>query len=128
MNLLLDTHVFIWWSGISINLPKGIIREIRSKENTIILSVVSIWEIQIKLQLEKLRLNVSLKTLLETQQEKNDLQILKVDLSHVLELDNLPFYHKDPFDRLIVAQAKVEDLSLVSGDKIFLKYPVNVLW
>lgn len=83
---------------------------------------------QIKIQLGKLKLKTSLKNLVEQQQQTNDLHILPVELGHVLALSDLPAHHKDPFDRLLVAQAKVEEMSLVSADEKIHKYPVQILW
>ena len=95
--------------------------------NTLLLSVVSVWEMQIKIQLDKLRLNLSLKELIEGQQEANALQLLSVELAHVLALDSLPYHHKDPFDRLLIAQSIEEDVMLVSADSKFSAYPVKLL-
>lgn len=96
--------------------------------NSLFLSVVSIWEMQIKSQLGKLKLNLPLRELIESQQQTNGLQILSIALEHVLALENLPAHHKDPFDRLLVAQAVVEDASLVSMDSALTAYTVKLLW
>jgi len=98
----------------------------QDRQNVLLLSVVSIWEMQIKLQLGKLRLALPLKEIIETQQQTNSIEILPVTLAHVLALENLPAYHKDPFDRLLVAQAMVEGAVLVSGDPNIAKYGVQV--
>jgi len=94
----------------------------------VLLSVASVWEIQIKRQLGKLTLRMPLSDILKGQQETNGLLILPITLAHVLELDSLPAHHKDPFDRLIIAQARAEDAILVSGDSIFASYGVKLLW
>ena len=83
---------------------------------------------QIKIQLGRLKLNLPLAELVESQQQMNSLEILPVMLTHVLALQNLPTHHKDPFDRLLIAQANVEDVVLVSSDPVFTKYAVQVLW
>jgi PIN domain nuclease of toxin-antitoxin system len=83
---------------------------------------------QIKLQLGKLRLNLPLAKVIESQQQTNGIEVLPIILSHVLELDNLPAYHRDPFDRLLIAQARVEDAVLISNDPIFTDYSVKLLW
>ncbi len=93
-----------------------------------LLSVASTWEIQIKAQLGKLKLGLPLAELIENQQRINSLEILHIGLEHVLALDQLPPAHKDPFDRLLVAQARVEEVSLVTNDPIMANYPVNVIW
>jgi PIN domain nuclease of toxin-antitoxin system len=100
----------------------------QDRQNVLLLSVVSIWEMQIKLQLGKLRLALPLKEIIETQQQTNNIEILPVTLAHVLALENLPVHHKDPFDRLLVAQAMVEGAVLVSGDPNIAKYAVQVVW
>ncbi|GIK58369.1 MAG: hypothetical protein BroJett015_40320 [Chloroflexota bacterium] len=92
------------------------------------LSVASAWEIQIKSQLGKLRLTKPLPDIIRHQQEQNRLQILPVTLPIVLILDNLPLYHRDPFDRLLIAQANADQLTLVSNDNQFAPYPVSLFW
>ena len=100
---------------------------LEDETNDLILSVVSAWEIQIKIQLGKLKLSQSLKELIESQQEINSLQILSLELLHILALDTLPFHHKDPFDRLLIAQSIVEDITLVTGDNKLSAYPAKLL-
>ena len=85
-------------------------------------------EMQIKLQLGKLKLKLPLESLIESQQRQNDLQILSISLEHVLGLSSLPPYHKDPFDRLLVVQTNVEKAVLMTRDKAFLNYPVKLIW
>ena len=92
------------------------------------LSVASIWEMQIKLQLGKLTITMPLAELIESQQQTNNLDILPITLAHVLALQNLPLYHKDPFDRLLIAQAGIEEAVLISSDAVFAKYDVWLLW
>jgi len=82
---------------------------------------------QIKMQLGKLKLSLPLKELLTNQQDTNDLMILNVALTHVLTLDALPFHHKDPFDRLLIAQSIEEGLTIVSADSKFSAYSVKLL-
>ncbi len=128
MRLLLDTHAFIWWDSEPARLPPAVLAACQDLQNSLLLSVAGVWEMQIKLQLGKLQLIVPLGEMIETQQQSNNLEILPVRLAHVLALQDLPSYHKDPFDRLIIAQAGVEDAVLVSNDSLFTKYPVQVLW
>jgi PIN domain nuclease of toxin-antitoxin system len=92
------------------------------------LSVASVWEMQIKLQLGKLQFKLPLGDIIAGQQQANHIRVLPVTLSHVLALEGLPIPHRDPFDRLLVAQASVENAILVSSDKIFEQYPVQLLW
>lgn len=100
----------------------------RNPQNTVILSVASIWEIQVKSQLGKLNLQTPLLPLIEIQQRENNVQVLPIVLAHVMDLEHLPLIHRDPFDRILIAQARVEKAILASADRIFLDYPVTVEW
>ncbi|HBK22749.1 MAG TPA: PIN domain nuclease [Planktothrix sp. UBA10369] len=128
MKLLFDTHTFIWWDSQPNKLSQKAWALLQDRSSILLLSVVSIWEIQIKLQVGKLTLNRALLEIIESQQKINQIEVLPVNLDHVLALDSLPLIHKDPFDRLLVAQANVENAVLVSGDPIVAQYPVNVNW
>ena len=126
--LLLDTHAFIWWASEPKQLSKTAITLCQDRNNTLILSVASVWEIQIKTQIGKLKLNSPLNELIKKQKRINDLLILPIELEHVLKLGNLPDYHKDPFDRLIIAQSIAEKLIIVSKDSVMKKYSTNTIW
>jgi PIN domain nuclease of toxin-antitoxin system len=126
-NLLLDTHIFIWLDIASPKLPPKTAVLLADKSNILMLSVVSVWEMQIKVQLGKLNLNQPLAEMIASQQQTNQIQILPVTLPHVLALQNLPMHHKDPFDRLLIAQAIVEKAILVSDDALLTQYPVTIL-
>jgi PIN domain nuclease of toxin-antitoxin system len=128
MRLLLDTHTFIWWSGRSARLSPHALSLCGDPANTLLLSVVSVWEIQIKQQAGKLQLTMPLAHLIAGHQQSNSLQILPIELTHVFALDTLPMHHRDPFDRLLIAQAHVEGTVLVSHDAVFAQYPVDVQW
>lgn len=128
MKLLLDTHTFIWWDSAPSKLPPQVLALCQDPANEMWLSVASVWEMQIKLQLGKLQLKLPLKEIIEGQQQTNNIQVLEITLAHVLALESLPALHKDPFDRLLVAQANVESAVLISGDRIFEQYPVQLLW
>ncbi len=128
MKLLLDTHTFIWWASDPQKLSEKALAACENTENSLILSVASAWEMQIKSQMNKLSLDMPVKELIESQQKENDLKILPVDLKHIFELNNLPTIHNDPFDRLLIAQSNLEGLTLVSKDNKFSAYPVAVLW
>ena len=97
-------------------------------ENSLVVSVVSVWEMQIKQQLGKLKLRLPLAQLIAEQRTDNGLEILSVTLPHVLALENLPLHHRDPFDRLLIAQANAENIALLSVDAIFKHYEVNLLF
>jgi len=128
MKLLLDTHTFIWWDSEPTRLSAQALALCQDPENSLVLSVACLWEMQIKLQLGKLRLALSLRQIVESQQQTNRIEILPIMMPHVFALGNLPSHHKDPFDRLLIAQAIVEDAVLVTGDSMFSEYPVNVAW
>jgi PIN domain nuclease of toxin-antitoxin system len=128
MKLLLDTHTFIWWDSEPAKLSPQAIALCQDQQNSLMLSVASVWEMQIKLQLGKLKLALPLAELIESQQQTNHLEILPVLLTHVLALQHLPAHHKDPFDRLLIAQANIEDVVIVSNDPMFPKYTDKVVW
>ncbi len=127
MKLLLDTHIFIWWADEPEKLSANIFAALEDENNTLILSVVSAWEIQIKYQLGRLSLSQSLEDLIASQQQTNDLQLLPVEFRHRWGLQTLPQHHTDPFDRLLIAQAITEICTLVSADTKFPSYPVNLI-
>ena len=128
MNILLDTHVLIWLAMEPQNLSQQAKTILSNPNNTLFLSLVSIWEMQIKIQIGKLTLNVSLKKVIESQQQVNGLQILPIELAHIFALEVLPNHHRDPFDRLLLAQALVAQIPILSIDAIFEQYPVQRLW
>lgn len=128
MKVLLDTHTFIWWDNEPSKLSPLALKLCQDPMTSILLSVASIWEMQIKLQLGKLILKLPLTDIIFSQQQTNGIDILPVTLAHVIALQNLPTPHKDPFDRLLVAQANVEGTVLLSADSIFAQYPVTILW
>lgn len=127
MNLLLDTQEFIWWAEEPHKLSRTVYDAFHDKSNTLFLSVASIWEMQIKLQIGKLTFKQPLRRIIVMQKRQNDLRILPVKPKHIFALENLPFHHKDPFDRLIVAQTAVENFTLVSADSMIAAYQINIL-
>ena len=128
MKILLDTHAFLWWDSNPEKLGKTVADLLSQTENTVYVSVVSAWEIQIKKQLGKLSLTVPLAELMESQQQVNEVIILPVQLNHILALDELPTHHKDPFDRLLIAQARIEGMGIATADPVFSKYDIKVIW
>jgi len=127
MKLLLDTHIFIWWADQPEKLSRATLSALEDEANELLLSVASIWEMQIKIQLGKLKLSLPLKELVKNQQETNDLTVSPVTLTHVLALDALPSHHKDPFDRLLIAQSNADGLTIVTADSQFSAYSVKLL-
>ena len=128
MNLLLDAHAFIWLDGERQKLSPAAAEACSDSANALWLSAVSLWEIQIKMQLGKLTLRGSLADILREQAKVNGLQILSLHPAHVLELSGLPFHHHDPFDRMLIAQARHEGWDIVSKDSEFKAYPMRVIW
>ncbi|MFB8792311.1 MAG: type II toxin-antitoxin system VapC family toxin [Potamolinea sp.] len=127
MKLLLDTHTFIFWDSQPSKLSQRALELLTNKDHLRLLSVVSLWEIQIKHQLGKLTLNKTLEEIIFVQ-KNNFIEILPITVDHILALDSLPMYHKDPFDRLLIAQANIENAVLISCDSVFVNYSVKVEW
>ena len=123
MNVLLDTHTFIWWDSQAEQLSTEIVEFLLQPDTVKFVSVVSLWEIQIKSQLGKLSLNQPLEKIYRSQSE-NGISFLTVNPAHVFRLGILPLHHKDPFDRLLIAQAMTEGLTILTRDKIFNLYGV----
>lgn len=130
MKLLLDTHVFIWWDSDPSRLSETALTLCSDPTNEMLLSVASLWEMQIKHQLGKLHLHLPLADIVSHQQAANALTVLPITLAHVLALAQLPSpsQHRDPFDRLLIAQARCEDATLITADAMFASYPVRVAW
>ena len=128
MNLLLDSHSFVWWRDEPRKLSPTAFAEISNLNNDVFLSVVTVWELQIKIALNKFTIKGGLENAIKDEQQNNGFQILPVQLSHALHLENLPPHHKDPFDRLLISQAIVENMTLVSADANFGKYQMKLSW
>jgi PIN domain nuclease of toxin-antitoxin system len=126
MKLLLDTHTFIWWDSEPEKLSENALSMLEDASNTLMLRVVSIWEMQIKIQAGKLTIDNPLQQIIEHQQNANALLILPVETAHIYTLGGLSLHHKDPFDRLLIAQAIAEDTVIVTADKAFKAYPVKL--
>ena len=118
MRLLLDTHVLIWWLAEDERLSKRIRKQIINPENIVFVSAISACEIAIKKSLGKL----SVPDDLEIQIEQQSFEVLPITIKHGLYLEKLPFHHKDPFDRILIAQAKIDSLTIVSYDRKFSLY------
>ncbi len=121
---LLDTHIILWWLNDDKRLKKPLRQIIENSKEHIFLSIATAWEIGIKYKTGKL----SLKTTLEDCFEQTKFAtILPITLKHILILNSLPLHHRDPFDRLLIAQAKVEKLTILTNDPKFEEYPVKIL-
>ena len=128
MKALLDTHVFLWWVLDKPELSKTAREFIGDPGNTIYLSAVSGWEMAIKWGIGKLSLPDQPDIFVKQQLEKNNFNPLPIQLEHGLYVHELPPIHKDPFDRLLIAQSKLDNLILISVDTVFKNYQVSLLW
>ena len=128
MNCILDTHALLWILSDDKRLSKNAQTQFLDIKNTIYLSMASIWEISIKVSLNKLEIKSSLETFVEKHIIENDIHLLNIELEHVYPLVKLPFHHRDPFDRLIVSQAIYEKMPIISSDKNFDLYSVKRIW
>ena len=126
--LLIDTHIFLWLNDGPEKLSERALESCSDPSNLLYLSLVSLWEIQIKCQLGKLTTSVSWQRMVETQKEDNGLQILSLQEAHITQLESLILHHRDPFDRMLIAQARSEEMLLVSKDGAFNDYEVDVIW
>jgi PIN domain nuclease of toxin-antitoxin system len=126
MAVLLDTQAFLWWVADDPRLSKRAARAIAATE--CLLSVASCWEMAIKASLGKLTLPGAVGRFVQEQLEVNGFSLIAISLEHAAGVAELPFHHRDPFDRLLVAQALAEGLSLVSADPIFRRYGVTRVW
>lgn len=126
MKLLLDTHILIWLLEGNQKLSPKVRQVIEDETNSLYISIVSLWEIAIKSSLGKLQLETPLEKIVSDFVLPTGIRVLPIDIAHLLTLQNLPFHHRDPFDRLLIAQAKSESLTLVSEDHIFHHYQVNI--
>ncbi len=124
MKYLIDTHVFIWFIQNSPNLNQTI-RDLIEDENTeIFISIVSLWEISIKNSIGKLQLVRGFPAMTDYLSD-NSIEVIQLKFAHTVENNQLPFYHRDPFDRIIVAQAIVENIDFISADDAFDNYLVG---
>lgn len=130
MNLLLDTHTFLWFAGRqqSTLLPVATREVLEDGANTLLLSLASIWELAIKVSIGKMQLTESVADLVRFHQINSGIQLQPIAITHLDLIERLPFHHKDPFDRLLIAQSLVENLAIVSIDAAFDRYGVNRLW
>lgn len=124
---LLDTHVVLWMAENSPMLSNAAKQAILDKNSFKFVSIVSAWEVAIKLATGKLRLDGGLEEFFRIMDE-NGLQILGIERAYLQRIQTLPFWHKDPFDRLLVATAIIENMVLISADENMPKYEVSWLW
>ncbi len=128
MRLLLDTHTFIWWASNDPSLSATVKLAIGDRNNEIFLSSVSTWEMAIKIALGKLAIAQPLSSLVLSHIALYQFQPLAITYDHTYQVQGLPQHHKDPFDRLLIAQAMVENMVLLTCDTSFAPYGVQTLW
>jgi PIN domain nuclease of toxin-antitoxin system len=128
VKLLLDTHAFLWWITDDDRLSERAGDLIADGANDVFFSAASAWEIAIKAGLGRIRLPGDAWTFTPDQLERNAFQALPVHVTHAVAVIALPDLHRDPFDRMLVAQALTESLTIVSGDQDLSRYPVPVVW
>jgi PIN domain nuclease of toxin-antitoxin system len=128
MNLLLDTHTFLWFILGDPQLSARAKDLIEDTRNEKWLSVASVWEMAIKVSVGKLTLHQPFDILLTDQLQRNGIELLPITLPHLFQVATLPFPHRDPFDRLLIAQSLVEKMPCVSADAVFDNYGVTRLW
>ncbi|MDQ3607253.1 MAG: type II toxin-antitoxin system VapC family toxin [Gemmatimonadota bacterium] len=128
MDLLLDTHTFLWFIDDDPQLSATAQQHIGDPGARVLVSLVGLWEIVIKLGTGKLTLDRPIEDLWPESLAENHFELLNVTTEHVLAVLSLPFHHKDPFDRLLIAQAATAGLPVVSADPVFDAYPVQRIW
>lgn len=121
MKYLIDTHVFIWFVENSPNLTKSMKDLIEDENSDILISIASLWEISIKTSIGKLPMTRRFEELIDVVNE-DLIEILPINFAHTVENNSLPFHHRDPFDRIIIAQAIVENIDFISADAVFDDY------
>lgn len=125
---LLDTHTFLFLALFRDRLPTRLRPLVEDVRNDLHVSLASLWEIQIKIKIGKLGIDGPLTTLVAKQQQENGVVVLPLEIAHIVEHNALPLHHRDPFDRMLIAQARVEGLTLLSKDAAFSAYDVAVRW
>jgi PIN domain nuclease of toxin-antitoxin system len=125
MKLLLDTHIWLWWTGGLTALPKQAHDLIADKKNHILFSAASAWEIAIKYRLGKLTLPMPPGAYVSSRLASQHFEVLSINATHAAEVASLPDHHRDPFDRLLVAQAQIEGATLLTADRALKPYAVH---
>jgi len=128
MRALLDTHVFLWWISDDPRLSTHAREIITNGENTLFFSAASGWEIAIKAKLGRLKLPKPLETFVPEQMALNAIESLSVQMSHALHVHTLPLHHRDPFDRLLIAQAQLDNLPILTADPQIALYAIRTVW
>ena len=128
MKLLLDTCAFIRMTDETEAFPRRARELVEERRNELFLSIASIWEMTVKANLGKIRLSRAPTEMARRELERGNLRLLSIQLEHMDELSRLPPIHKDPFDRMLIAQARFDDLTIITSDSQIKRYPVATLW
>lgn len=128
MRYLIDTHTLLWFVNDDPQLPISMRELMENEETDLFISVGSIWEMAIKFSIGKLKLPSSFDAYVRRHIDDNYILVLQIDVSHLTYVTTMPFHHRDPFDRLIIAQSLVEHLPIISADEIFDGYGVSRVW
>ena len=128
MKILLDTHAFLWWITDDQKLSSRAREVISDAENELFFSAASGWEISIKVQLGRLKLPEEPERFIPEQLRMNFIRSLPIQMRHALFVSALPHHHRDPFDRILVAQAQLEEMSILSADLQMSRYQVELIW
>lgn len=127
MNLLIDTHALIWFINDNEKLPSKTKQIIENKDNDIYVSIASYWEIGIKKSIGRLDLNSDLETVFKIIEETG-FETLPITTNQILKNSGLKFHHQDPFDRIIIAQAMMEEMAIITKDSQFKNYNIPTIW
>lgn len=128
MRILLDTHALLWFHESSPKLSNSALEVILSKQSERFVSYATLWELAIKSSMNRLVLGTGMNDFVNEKIVGHGMKVLNMEVAHLEKLALLPWHHRDPFDRILVAQALSENLTLVSGDKQMKSYPVGILW
>jgi len=128
MEYILDTHILLWIVDDNPKLSKNVKSIYLNPSNDMYISLASIWELVIKISLQKLIIEDTIENFIKTHIKGNNITILDITLNHIIGLENLPYYHRDPFNRLIISQSILEKIPIISNDKSFDKYPIKRVW
>jgi len=128
MKYLLDTMVWLWSVGAVGKIGDAGLRVLEDRDLEIYLSAVSAWEIAIKARLGKYKLPEAPDRYVPRKLEQQGIRILPVALDHSVKVFHLPLHHHDPFDHLLIAQAMAEGMTILTSDRAFARYPVDILW
>lgn len=128
MKVMIDTHAFLWFIEGDVNLSQSARILIENMKYQKFLSIASLWEMSIKASLKRLELKADFSTIVQQYVYGNGFELLSIKPEHLDQLASLPFYHKDPFDRLIIAQGLAESIPIITKDSMFKNYAIQLFW